>query len=143
MIAARPAHGAVLAAIHAAAFPPGECWGADALSLQLQLPGAAGWLAGVDGFVLFRVAADEAEILTVAVRPERQRRGAGRALLEMAARSATAAGASALFLEVAEGNAPAEHLYASLGFEEVGRRPRYYRGGAAARVLRRDLVVRT
>ena len=125
-----------MAALHAAAFPPGERWGADALAVQLGLPGAAGWLQGADGFVLFRVAADEAEILTLAVHPDRQRRGVGRALLGAALASAASSGARSMFLEVAETNAPACRLYAAAGFTEVGRRPRYYRGGRDALVLR-------
>ena len=135
MIAATPAHAQVMAALHEAAFPPGERWGADAMALQLGMPGAAGWLQGADGFVLFRVAADEAEILTLAVRPDQRRRGIGRALLDAAAESAARSGARSLFLEVAEDNEPASRLYTSAGFQEVGRRPRYYPGGRNALVL--------
>ena len=139
MIAAVPAHAPVMAALHEAAFPPGERWGADALALQLGLPGAAGWICGTAGFVLFRVAADEAEILTLAVHPARRRRGVGRSLLCAARASAAASGARSMFLEVAEGNEPAARLYGSAGFTDVGRRPRYYPGGRDARVLRAEL----
>jgi ribosomal-protein-alanine N-acetyltransferase len=51
-----------------------------------------------------------------------------------------ALGVGRIFLEVEEGNRPALRLYARAGFTEVGRRPGYYAGGAAALVLRRDLA---
>lgn len=141
LIPAAPAHAGLLAALHAASFPPGERWGADALSLQLALPGALGWIAGLDGFVLLRVAADEAEILTLAVRPAGRGRGTGGALLAAALGSAVRAGAACMFLEVAEGNEAASRLYARAGFVLVGRRARYYADGRAARVLRCELPV--
>lgn len=139
MIAAEPLHAAALAAIHGAAFPPGERWGADAMALQLALPGAFGWLDPAGGLVLARIAADEAEVLTLAVLPGLRGRGIGRALLDRAMATAAGRGAGAMFLEVGEGNAPARALYAAAGFAEVGRRRRYYRGGADALVLRCDL----
>lgn len=139
MIPAHPLHAAALAAIHGAAFPPGERWGADAMALQLALPGAFGWLDPAGGLVLARVAADEAEVLTLAVLPGLRGRGVGRALLGRAMATASGQGALAMFLEVGEDNAPARALYAAAGFAEVGRRPRYYPGGGDALLLRRDL----
>ncbi len=139
LIAASPAHGAVLAAMHHAAFPPGERWNAEAFAQQLCLPGTFGWIAGQDGFILARVAADESEILTLAVLPTSQRRGIASSLLRAAQRTAAEAGALAMLLEVAEPNAAARGLYASFGFAEVGRRRRYYTGGIDALVLRAEL----
>jgi ribosomal-protein-alanine N-acetyltransferase len=136
---AHVAHGQAMAAIHAAAFPPAERWGADALALQLSLPGAFGWIADQDGFILARVAADEAEILTLAVHPNRRRAGLGAALLEAALRKAADCGAIAMLLEVAEPNEAAHALYTQFGFTEVGRRKRYYSDGTDALVLRRAL----
>ena len=66
---AGPAEAAALAAIHHAAFPPGERWGADAMALQLALPGVFALLHPQGGMVMARLAADEAEILTLAVHP--------------------------------------------------------------------------
>lgn len=134
-------HAAALAAIHAAAFPPRERWGEDAMALQLGLPGAFGLIDARGGMVLARVAADEAEILTIAVLPESRRQGLGRALLEAAAAEAAGRGAVALFLEVSAGNHPAQALYATCGFLPVGQRRRYYADGADALVLRRILCV--
>lgn len=128
------------AALHAAAFPEGERWGAEAIALMLRLPGAFGVHQPGIGFVLARVAADEAEILTLAVVPAARRQGHGAALLAEAMAGAAARGAQAMFLEVSERNAPARALYAAAGFAEVGRRRRYYPNGADALVLRRDLI---
>jgi len=80
----------------------------------------------VVGFVLWRVAADEAEILSLAVEHSHRQRGHARLLLQVAHVAAMARGAKTMFLEVAEDNQPARALYESLGFTMVGRRPRYY-----------------
>jgi ribosomal-protein-alanine N-acetyltransferase len=114
----------VLEAIHAVAFD--TPWSAPVLAELIEAPGAFAWIAGVDGFVLGRVAADEAEILTLAVRPTARRAGVGRALMAAAMQSALAAGADRMFLEVAEDNVAGRALYATLGFTEVGLRPAYY-----------------
>ncbi|GAC1348027.1 MAG: hypothetical protein NVSMB18_34940 [Acetobacteraceae bacterium] len=133
---ATPAHAAALALLHASAFPERERWGADAMALQLGLPGAFGWIAPEGGLVLARAAADEAEILTLAVHPDGRRRGLARRLLNRAMEEAAERGAVAIFLEVAEANLAAQALYAGAGFAVVGQRPAYYPGGAAALVLR-------
>jgi [ribosomal protein S18]-alanine N-acetyltransferase len=88
------------------------------------------------GFALGRVAANEAEVLTLAVRPAARRAGAGQALMRALMAQAARRGAGAMFLEVAAGNAAARALYAGLGAAEVGRRRRYYPDGADALVLR-------
>jgi ribosomal-protein-alanine N-acetyltransferase len=96
------------------------------------------------GFILSRIAAGEAEILSVAVVSERRGRGLARALLNLHLRRLAGLGASAVFLEVDEDNEPARRLYRRAGFREVGRRPGYYQkdsgAPATALVLRRDLV---
>jgi ribosomal-protein-alanine N-acetyltransferase len=140
MIAARAEDAAALAALHATAFPAAEAWGADAIRLMLEMPGAFGLHRPGAGFVLARVAADEAEILTLAVAPGARRAGHGGALLAGAMAAAAARGAAAMFLEVSEQNAPARALYAAAGFTEAGRRRRYYADGADALVLRRGLI---
>jgi ribosomal-protein-alanine N-acetyltransferase len=88
------------------------------------------------GFALGRVQADQAEILTIAVRPGARGQGVGRALLHGLLAEAAKRGALELFLEVAEPNAAARALYAGAGAKEVGRRRRYYADGADALVLR-------
>ena len=136
---AGPAHAAALARIHAAAFPPGERWGPDAMALQLALPGIFALFDPRGGMIMARVAADEAEILTLAVHPDARRQGLARALLAEAARHAAAHGATALFLEVALRNTAARALYTGAGFTEVGRRRRYYADGDDALVMRLTL----
>lgn len=97
----------------------------------------------VRGFVIVRVAADEAEILTIAVAASWRKRGIGRAILADAFRQAAEAGARAMFLEVGEDNEAALALYRHLGFVKVGERPGYYRRSDGSRalavVMRRDL----
>ncbi len=137
---ATPAHAAAFAAIHAAAFPPKEAWGEDAISLQLALPGAFGLIEERGGMLLGRAVAGEAEVLTLAVVPEARRQGIGTALLRAAAAEAGARGASSLFLEVATTNAAARALYQSLGFAEVGRRPRYYADSSDALIMRVEVT---
>ncbi|MEX0853735.1 MAG: GNAT family N-acetyltransferase [Bauldia sp.] len=95
------------------------------------------------GFVLFRVAAGEAEILTIAVRPGSRRRGHGRLLMEEALRRLYRDRISACFLEVDRANRAAVALYRSLGFVVAGERKRYYSepqsGDGAALVMRVQL----
>ena len=119
-------HAAAMAAIHEDAFEPCGRWGKDALALQLGQPGAFGFIDGLGGFVLARVAADEAEILTLAVVPAARRAGLGRGLMAAAMGRAASLGAAAMLLEVAAGNDAARGLYAGLGFKQVGVRRRYY-----------------
>jgi ribosomal-protein-alanine N-acetyltransferase len=95
------------------------------------------------GFVLARAVAGEAEILTITVAPEWQRRGLGRQLMDAVLARSHSDRAESVFLEVDETNAVAIRLYRKLGFFQVGGRPDYYRdaagGRTAALVMRRDL----
>ena len=134
-----------LAAIHAASFNRG--WSEQEFEQLLTdrsvvADRAASGRRNV-GFILSRRAADEAEILSVAVARAWRGRGLARRLLDMHLRRLAGFGLRAVFLEVDEDNAPARRLYARAGFREVGRRPGYYPQGKAAKaalVLRRDLV---
>lgn len=114
---------AALAALHAASFD--RPWDAAALGELIASPGVF-LVAETDGFLLARVIADEAEILTLAVRPAARRAGTGRRLVEATVVQAAARGAARLFLEVAEGNVAARRLYEGAGFVEAGRRRGYY-----------------
>ena len=105
--------------------------------------GAFGKAGELQGFILSRLAADEAEVLTIAVKP--RKRGKGIAAKLMAANMArlTLSGAKSWFLEVEAQNVSALALYKRFGFERVGERKSYYRtpdGDAAlAYILRRQL----
>lgn len=125
-----------MALIHAACFPTGERWSADAITLQLGVPGAFGFVAPAGGFILARAAADESEILTLAVDPAARRTGLGRRLVGRTLAEAAARGAQLTFLEVSEQNEAARALYEACGFVEFGRRRHYYRGQIDALVLR-------
>ena len=118
---------AKLAAIHAESFD--APWSAQALAELLATPGTfAFYLEG--GFIVVRIGADEAEILTLAVSRAKRRRGIGANLVRSAAVHAAQHGAQRLFLEVAAANKAAQGLYCGLGFHEVGRRRDYYALGA-------------
>jgi ribosomal-protein-alanine N-acetyltransferase len=125
--------------LHGEAFAPlGErVWTRQDMAELLAAPGVAGWaLQSGDwtvGFALCRVAADEAELLTIAVQPSQRRRGAGRALLSAVLAHVCAVGVRSLFLEVGADNPAALALYARAGFQAVGSRKAYYqRGGGPA-----------
>ena len=147
--AAGLAHTRVLADLHAACFD--DAWSVGAMADVLASPGAFAALALLAdapegppvGFALARVAADEAELLSLGVIPSARQRGIGRALLDDVIRGAVTRGAAALFLEVAETNEAARRLYAANGFGAVGRRPDYYQRPntvpIAALTLRRAL----
>jgi len=137
---AAPAHAAALAAIHTTAFPRNEAWGADAISLQLALPGALGLIDERGGMLLARVVAGEAEVLTLAVAPDARRQGIAAGLLRAAVAEIAGRGGSAVFLEVGVGNAAARALYQGFGFIQVGRRRRYYADASDAIVLRLSLA---
>ena len=123
------------AALHGESFVPlGErAWTRQDLAELLASPGVTGLLlqaAGRDaGIALYRVAADESELLTIAVRPTERRRGLGRRLLTVVIEGARKAGARTLFLEVGADNPPARALYETMGFRLIGRRAAYYRRG--------------
>lgn len=147
------AHARVLTALHAACFD--DAWSVGAMADVLASPGAFACLALAEGaaepspvgFALARVAADEAELLSIGVLAEKRRRGTARVLLDDVIRVAGERGAVSLFLEVAETNDAARFLYATSGFVAVGRRPDYYQRPntvpVAALTLRRALLTKS
>jgi len=125
-----------LASLHAACFS--QPWDAAAISAMLVSPGTFIFVHE-DGFVMARAAAGEAEILTLAVNPDKRGKGLGRSLLQAAIRKAGEMGAASMFLEVGVDNPAALALYAGLGFSKVGMRKAYYNGRDAL-VLRLPLL---
>jgi ribosomal-protein-alanine N-acetyltransferase len=95
------------------------------------------------GFSVSRLAADEAEILSIAVAPPHRGHGFSSRLLLTHLGHLAGRGVRRVFLEVEENNQPARRLYERLGFIVVGRRENYYRQGggetANALLMRRDL----
>jgi ribosomal-protein-alanine N-acetyltransferase len=116
-----------------------EAWTEAGLAAELGKPTALALVlrddARVVAFAFASIVVDEAEIVTLAVDPEARRRGVGRALVRALVVGARARGARTAHLEVRAGNAAAIALYASLGFREVGVRPRYYADGEDALLM--------
>jgi len=143
---AGPRDAGALAALHATAFRRG--WSEDEVERLLIERNVIAHRAMTGrtfaGFIISRIAAGEAEILSVAVASSRRGRGLARKLLDLHLRRLAGLGARAVFLEVDEDNAPARRLYDRARFRDVGRRPAYYARGAQAPanalVLRRDLA---
>ena len=135
-----------LAALHGASFHRG--WGAHDFAAMIADRSVLAHVirrratASIAGFIVSRIAADEAEILTVAVSRRLRGRGFAGRLLSAHVKDLMRAGVKALFLEVESENAPALKLYARQGFEPIGRRKGYYRsatGQADAVMMRRAL----
>jgi ribosomal-protein-alanine N-acetyltransferase len=142
---AGPRDAAAIASLHGASFRCG--WSEDEVE---RLLGKASVIvhrtmlgSTLAGFIMSRRAADEAEILSIAVAGARRGRGLARQLLDLHLRRLAGLGCRAVFLEVDERNRAAISLYRRAGFREVARRANYYPlpdgGNAAALVLRRDL----
>jgi [ribosomal protein S18]-alanine N-acetyltransferase len=98
------------------------------------------------GIAFGRIAADEAEVLTLAVDPARRGQGLGAQLLADLTALFLRDGARRVFLEVGVDNLAARALYTSAGFREVGCRPGYFTASGQpavdAIVLARDLHIR-
>jgi ribosomal-protein-alanine N-acetyltransferase len=105
-------------------------WSQESLLQLASLEGSA-WVAerggSVVGFLIGRLAADEFEILNMAVSQSCRRSGVGSKMLESALEFSHSAGSVRAYLEVRASNRPAIALYARQGFTECGRRNRYYR----------------
>lgn len=112
---------ALMAALHESAFE--TAWGTSAFADLMRKSGARAF-GTADGFILMQPLGEEAEIVTLAVRPAARRAGlAGRLI----AHARTALAAQTIFLEVAADNHAARALYKKCGFHETGRRKAYYK----------------
>ena len=99
--------------------------------------------AGIIGYGMLSLAADEAHVLNVCAAPEVQGLGHGRRLLRSLLEMARTRGAQRVFLEVRPSNVIAIGLYHDEGFNEIGRRPRYYparKGREDAIVMAKELI---
>jgi [ribosomal protein S18]-alanine N-acetyltransferase len=134
-----------LARIHGASFHRG--WGESEFESMLTerntLAHRLRMGRKIVGFSVSRLAADEAEILSIAVAESHRGRGLSHNLLLTHLGHLAGRGVRTVFLEVEENNPPARRLYERAGFTVVGRRERYYRqsGGEPlnALLMRRDL----
>ena len=131
-----------LSSIHHAAFSSG--WSYVEIAQMFSITGTLGFIAEIAnelaGMILIRALAEQAEILTIATIPTKQRIGIGEKLLSQAIVAARGLGARTLFLEVAYSNTAARNLYAKAGLTETGRRKAYYSNGDDAIVMSRSLV---
>jgi ribosomal-protein-alanine N-acetyltransferase len=85
-------------------------------------------ISSENGFIVYRVAADEAEIITIGVNPAVRGTGIARAMLAIAEIDIKKLGAAKIFLEVADNNLAARMLYERHGYHKIGTRPKYYDG---------------
>lgn len=148
VVVARPRDAAALAGVHGRSFPVG--WSEPEFERMLADPSMIAHAARDDGgrgniigFVLSRIAADEAEILSVAVTPAARGGGIAGALLQRHLGRLAALGIARIFLEVGEDNEPALALYEKAGFRAVGKRAGYYPrpgGAVSALTLKRELA---
>ena len=142
---ATPRDAAALAQLHGASFHRG--WGEGEFEAMLREQNTLVHRLRQDrkviGFAASRMAADEAEILSIAVAAGERGRGLSRNLLLTHLGHLAGRGVKTVFLEVEENNQPARRLYDRAGFAVAGRRERYYRqaGGEElnALIMRRDL----
>lgn len=146
IIEANAEYACPLSALHGACFP--DAWSAPDMARLMAMPGAR-TLMGLDDqggpicFLLARVAADEAEIVTIATLGHARRQGWARKLVRALASDLRGSQVTRLFIEVAADNAAGRALYDSLGFVAVGERRDYYSraggGTGNAVVMRLDL----
>ena len=143
---------AALARLHARSFTPrARSWSAAEFA-QFRSDASLRWVEAVPtgkeqndselaGMALSRLLFEESELLTLCRDPNWSGQGLGKRLLKRVLLDASSRGARSMFLEVAAGNRSALNLYHSLGFEQISKRPRYYRN--ADGVTEDALVFRT
>ena len=85
-------------------------------------------VASDNGFIVWRVVADQAEIITIGVAPDARRSGIAESMILLMEQELKKQSIVNIFLEVSEVNYPAKKLYEKLGFTVVGKRPKYYDG---------------
>lgn len=125
---ATPSDAGALAALHGACFHRG--WSEDEFERLLIDRNVVAHQVTIGrrlaGFIISRIIAGEAEILSVAVAAARRRKGLAGQMLSLHLRRLAGLGARTVFLEVDEANAAANRLYGRAGFRAVGRREGYY-----------------
>ena len=119
-------------------------WSADSIASELVNPLSYWLVAEVDGQVAGYVGSqsvlDAADMMNIAVSPEYRRRGVAKALVNELTAYLSKNNVIALLLEVRVSNEPAIALYEKMGFQQVGRRPNYYRNPREdALILRKGL----
>lgn len=116
-----------------ASTPIGGKWNRDSIKQELEIGQGLGLRVdgfGLAAFVLFRLYDHAREITLLATHTERHRRGDMKFLLSYLMERRTPG--ERVWLEVHAQNEAAQGLYNELGFQQVGRRPKYYRDGGDA-----------
>ena len=119
--------------------PEAANWAAESYREALSWPGVLALVCEtegkVSGFIIARHVADEAEVLNLAVEPERRGKGEGGELLKKALEELRERGTRRVFLEVRESNETGIAFYTKRGFVKTGRREGYYREPEEAAVV--------
>lgn len=119
---------AAISRLHSASFARG--WSESEVEAMLSDASVLAEVARkgrtVEGFIITRIAVDEADLLSIAFAPRRRRTGGATGLLRHHLGRLAAMGVRRVVLEVDEINTPARGLYEKFGFEPVGTRPAYY-----------------
>ena len=114
-----------LAQIHKLCFPDKPWSESDFADLKKS---GCEIIASENGFIVWRVAADEAEIISIGVAPDARRNGIAETMIFLMEQELKKQSIVNVFLEVSEVNTPAKNLYKKCGFKPTGRRPKYYDG---------------
>lgn len=130
-----------MAQVHSVCFQP--FWSEREIAAMMHMPTTIGLLARYGdvavGMALYRVAAGEAELLTIGVVPAQRGQGVGAQILARGETEAAVRGAERLFLEVSTLNTSAKSLYVRTGYSQIGQRRAYYPDGSDALVLEKAL----
>ena len=124
-----------LANLHKKCFP-NKPWSADDFR-DLKNSGCE-IIMSENGFIVYRIVMDEAEIITIGVNPDFRRQGIAAAMVGIIEKTLKNQGVKKIFLEVASTNEPAKKLYENNGYKTVGLRPKYY-DGVDAIIMQKDL----
>ena len=114
-----------LSNLHKKCFPT-KPWSADDFR-DLKKSGCE-IIMSENGFIVYRIAVDEAEIITIGVNPDLRRQGIASAMVGIIEKNLKNQNVKKIFLEVASTNIPAQNLYENCGFKTIGLRPKYYDG---------------
>lgn len=121
-------------------------WSESAVRSELTNPLSL-WLVALEnehviGYIGSQTVLDEADMMNVAVSPDSRQKGVGQELVTSLVERLKANAVRCLTLEVRASNEPAKSLYQKLGFQQVGRRPNYYRNPREdALILRKEWEV--
>lgn len=121
-----------------------DAWSSGAVAGEVEGAGRHAVVAvegeALVGYAVTWTAGEVVDLQRIAVRPDRQRRGVARALLDAALARVRDADAERMLLEVSAANEPALAFYAAAGFTEIDRRRRYYSDGSDAVVMQHSLA---